>query len=175
MAAELRLTDNKTNRSAAVFLRPTACSDYHWKIDVPSLTTINKQTEKVSYIVSRARDLYSALDKAADERTNTTMSNGTQYHTWKPEPLVRGTFSILSSSLLTMILCVWTAVHLNIPAHETDEVKAQTWRIAPQTWRKLGWMLIAIFAPEYVSLITLPHLWPTLIHPRLCSLPTLSM
>ena len=84
---------------------------------------------------------------------NTTMPNGTQYHTWKPEPLVRGTFSILSSSLLTMILCVWTAVHLNIP--EPGGANAQM-------WRKTGWMTVALFAPEWVSLITLPHGWPTL-------------
>jgi len=84
---------------------------------------------------------------------NTNMPNGTQYHAWKPEPLVRGTFSILSSSLLTMILCVWTAVHLNIP--EPGGARAQM-------WRRTGWMVVALFAPEWVSLITLPHGWPML-------------
>jgi hypothetical protein len=84
---------------------------------------------------------------------NTTMPNDPQYHSWKPEPLVRGTFSILSSSLLTMILCVWTAVHLNIP--EYGGAKAQM-------WRKTGWMITALLAPEWVSLITLPHDWSTL-------------
>ena len=163
LPAEKRLTDSKPNRFTSIFPCLTTLTGQHKTEDVPSLSTIAKQTEKVSSIVPRARDPYSALDKAADETTNTTMPNGTQYHTWKPEPLVRGTFSILSSSLLTMILCVWTSVHLNIPEHETDKVKAQTWRIAPQTWRKLLWMVTAIFAPEWVSLITLPHGWPTLI------------
>jgi hypothetical protein len=81
------------------------------------------------------------------------MPNDPQYHSWKPEPLVRGTFSILSSSLLTMILCVWTAVHLNIP--EYGGAKAQM-------WRKTGWMITALLAPEWVSLITLPHDWSAL-------------
>jgi len=44
-----------------------------------------------------------------------------------------------------MILCVWTAVHLNIPDHN----KANA-----QMWRKLGWMITALFAPEYVTCIT---------------------
>jgi len=45
-----------------------------------------------------------------------------------------------------MALCAWTAVHLNIPEHG----KAKT-----QTWRKLGWMIISILAPEWVRHITL--------------------
>jgi hypothetical protein len=77
-----------------------------------------------------------------DEIANATMSDESQYHSWKPELLVRGTFSILSSSLLTMILCIWTAVHLNIPEH--DKANAQI-------WRKLRWMTIALFAPEWVN------------------------
>jgi hypothetical protein len=72
---------------------------------------------------------------------NLTEPEGPQYHSWKPEPLVRGTFSILSSSLLTMILCVWTAVHLNIPEHG---------KAKEQIWRRLGWMAIALLAPEMV-------------------------
>ncbi|KAF1355436.1 hypothetical protein BDV97DRAFT_345548 [Delphinella strobiligena] len=34
---------------------------------------------------------------------------------WHPEPDYRGTFGILSLCLTTMFLCIWTAVHLNIP------------------------------------------------------------
>lgn len=33
---------------------------------------------------------------------------------WRPEPKYRGTYSILSSCLITMALCVWSAVHLNL-------------------------------------------------------------
>ena len=33
---------------------------------------------------------------------------------WRPEPKYRGTYSILSSYLITMALCVWSAVHLNL-------------------------------------------------------------
>ncbi|KAF2824835.1 hypothetical protein CC86DRAFT_47574 [Ophiobolus disseminans] len=74
---------------------------------------------------------------------NASHANGTQFHTWRPEPQVRGTFSILSSCLLTMVLCVWTAVHLNIPEYG---------KLTAQVWRKLGWVMISLLAPELVLL-----------------------
>ncbi|CAI4214332.1 unnamed protein product [Parascedosporium putredinis] len=62
---------------------------------------------------------------------------------WMPEPRERGTYSILSTCLITLGLCVWTAIHLNIPAH--DE---KWWH---QTWRKFGWMMLGFVAPEMVA------------------------
>jgi hypothetical protein len=41
--------------------------------------------------------------------------------TWQPGPEGRGTLSILWSCVLTMILCVWTALHLNVPVPESLE------------------------------------------------------
>lgn len=64
---------------------------------------------------------------------------------WHPEPTFRGTFSILSSCLITMLLCIWTSVHLNIPAHGEKGI------FRPQTWRKVKWLFIGLFAPEMVS------------------------
>lgn len=46
---------------------------------------------------------------------STTNSSAMQYHPWKAERATRRTFSIHSSSLITMLSCVWTAVHLNTP------------------------------------------------------------
>lgn len=60
---------------------------------------------------------------------------------WHPEPLTRGTFSILSSCLITMSLCIWTSLHLNIPTHK---------KTRSQFYRKLGWMLLGLLAPELV-------------------------
>jgi hypothetical protein len=62
---------------------------------------------------------------------------------WHPEPLVRGTMSILVASLVTLSLCVWTSLHLNIPPHG-----ATMWTRLKQ---KLRWLFIGIFFPEYVS------------------------
>jgi hypothetical protein len=63
--------------------------------------------------------------------------------TWYPEPRGRGTFSILSTCLTTMILCVWTAVHLNIPEPNGGTKQSLL--------RKPGWLLMALLAPEIVA------------------------
>lgn len=37
--------------------------------------------------------------------------------TWRPPPDSRGSFTILSACLITLTLCIWTSLHLNIPEH----------------------------------------------------------
>ena len=61
---------------------------------------------------------------------------------WVPEPQTRGTWGILYSCLFTLSLCVWSAIHLNIPP------RGESWFW--QWTRKTKWVLIAIFAPEVV-------------------------
>jgi len=63
--------------------------------------------------------------------------------TWHREPRGRGTFNVLSTCLTTMILCVWTAVHLNIPDHNGGTRQ--------RFLHKLGWLLLALLAPEIVA------------------------
>ena len=67
---------------------------------------------------------------------------------WQPEPLGRGTYGLLSSCLITMVLCVWTAVHLNIPEHRGHNFK---YLPSFQAGRKILWLLVGLFAPEVVS------------------------
>lgn len=38
---------------------------------------------------------------------------------WHPEPTTHSSFTILSSCLITLLLCIWKAVHLNLPEHES--------------------------------------------------------
>lgn len=47
---------------------------------------------------------------------------------WQPEPGKRGTYGLLSSCILTMILCLWTAVHPNIPELEVDNLRYAIFR-----------------------------------------------
>ncbi|KAK5683659.1 hypothetical protein LTS10_005193 [Elasticomyces elasticus] len=68
------------------------------------------------------------------------VTNGTS--PWEAEPTFRGTYGILSTCLLTMILCIWTAVHLNM------EDGRNAWI---QTARKFGWLIIGLFAPGLVA------------------------
>lgn len=61
---------------------------------------------------------------------------------WQPEPQTRGTYSIVSTCVITLSLCVWTALHLNIPEHSKAD---------HQKWRKAKWLLVGLLAPELVS------------------------
>jgi hypothetical protein len=69
-----------------------------------------------------------------------TPQNGTAI--WVSEPNGRGTYSILSTCVITLGLCVWSALHLNIPAAGQEH---------KQKWRKLLWLFVGIFAPEIVA------------------------
>ena len=68
--------------------------------------------------------------------------NGTVIVHWQPSPSTRGTSDILSECIVTMLLCVWTAVHLNVPR------PGSVW--GPRL-RKLGWLILALLSPEMVA------------------------
>ncbi|KAK0515583.1 hypothetical protein JMJ35_001617 [Cladonia borealis] len=59
---------------------------------------------------------------------------------WVPDPENRGTWSLLYSCVFTLVLCVWTAIHLNVPSYHESQIS--------QWSRKLKWVLLAIIAPE---------------------------
>ena len=56
----------------------------------------------------------------------------------------------LRSCLFTIGLCVWTAIHMNVPAH--DESAVSIWL------RKVKWVFIALLAPEFVAYVALQQL-----------------
>ena len=68
--------------------------------------------------------------------------NGTDLVHWQPSPKTRGTWDILTTCIITMLLCVWTAVQLNISP------PGSVWK--PRL-RKVGWLLVALLAPEFVA------------------------
>ena len=63
---------------------------------------------------------------------------------WVPEPNGRGTWSLLSTCIITILLCVWSAVHLNVPQREKQISKY---------WRRCKWLLLGLFAPEVVAYV----------------------
>lgn len=70
------------------------------------------------------------------------MSNSTStLHGWVDQPNNRGTFDIISSCFLTIFLCTWTCLHLNVPAS-----KEGAWR---PVLRKSRWMVLTILGPEF--------------------------
>ncbi|TRX89054.1 hypothetical protein FHL15_010073 [Xylaria flabelliformis] len=58
------------------------------------------------------------------------------------DPDGRGTLSLLFSCLLTLGLCVWSAVHLNLPEYNESEVH--------YLYRYLKWSMLGVFGPELV-------------------------
>ena len=54
----------------------------------------------------------------------------------------RGTFGLLFSCISTLVICVYTAVHLNIPKNGTT--KLQLYKVKTQ------WVVLGIVVPEVV-------------------------
>jgi hypothetical protein len=61
---------------------------------------------------------------------------------WVADPQTRGTLSLLLSCVITLLLCIWTSLHLNIPEPEESA--------GSQLAGKLKWMAMALLAPELV-------------------------
>ena len=72
---------------------------------------------------------------------------------WVNNPNVRGTMSILQSCILTLVACIYTALHLDVP-------RKTTWYHL--LWQKTKWVLITLFAPElavFVAASQLRYAW----------------
>jgi hypothetical protein len=73
---------------------------------------------------------------------NVTALNTEVAPPWVDDPSGRGTWNLLYSCGFTLVLCVWTSIHLNVPPpHESAWL---AWR------RKMKWVVVALIAPEAV-------------------------
>lgn len=61
---------------------------------------------------------------------------------WMPEPNSRGTWGLVQTCLLTLGLCVYTAIHLNVFHRE-----CRWWTRA---LIRLKWLVVALLAPEFI-------------------------
>ena len=68
-------------------------------------------------------------------------NNKTIIHGWVLEPDGRGTWSILWSCLVTIFICTWSVLHLDVPKRHGR------WYLF---FRKVGWMLLAALMPELI-------------------------
>lgn len=59
---------------------------------------------------------------------------------WQPALNSRGTADIIITCLITISLCIWSALHLNVPGEKGSQFLA-----------KLRWMALALVAPEIVA------------------------
>ena len=64
---------------------------------------------------------------------------------WQSDPDGRGTFTLVSSCVFTLTICVYSAMHLNVPPRR--ESVLNFWL------RNIRWALLGIFGPELVVFI----------------------
>lgn len=80
----------------------------------------------------------------AELQQKTNASHGDPRVGWLSTPSQRGTIDIIWGCTLVLFLCIWTVLHLNIPA-KTDGY----WT---RSARKIRWSVFAIIYPELISL-----------------------
>ncbi len=86
--------------------------------------------------MSTANDVEAAL---LEYQYNITALKKIHGPTWVDTPQIRGTATILWSCLLTLLACVYTVLHLNVPAKRGGLKFLRN---------KILWMLAALVAPE---------------------------
>lgn len=81
-----------------------------------------------------------------------TKDTTTQYISFQQQPNLPGTYDILTSCIVTMTLCVCTALHLNLPVNERVLDKMPKWKrvFYHDRVRNLRWIAMGLFAPELV-------------------------
>jgi hypothetical protein len=69
-------------------------------------------------------------------------ASSVQTTAWYTAPNFRSTWDLLISCILTLTICVWSALHLNVP------VEGST--LTQRNLTRVKWILLGIFAPELV-------------------------
>ena len=77
----------------------------------------------------------------ASPAINSTTPGNPQY-LWRGEPEQRGTSGILVICISTLIICVWSTVHFNIPTIRRAPIR--------RFFTQVLWMVIALIAPEFL-------------------------
>jgi hypothetical protein len=90
---------------------------------------------------------HSSLRVCFDTMNRTIPDESGRVHGWISEPSGRGTASLLHNCLITIFLCVWSAMHVTIPARHTSWMENFFYKV------KLA--ALAIIAPEYVFFIAI--------------------
>ena len=71
--------------------------------------------------------------------TNTTTPSNPPYR-WVGESNQRSTFAIFSICFSTLIICIWSTLHFNIPAKRYTATR--------RFFIQVSWMIFALLAPE---------------------------
>ncbi|KAK1750352.1 hypothetical protein QBC47DRAFT_120624 [Echria macrotheca] len=74
--------------------------------------------------------------------TAAPVSSTDQVLAYLPDPTGRGTFGLIYTCLLTLVLCLWTAMHPDVGYYKDRRFYGAAY--------KAGWMVSAILLPEFV-------------------------
>ncbi|KAL2209315.1 hypothetical protein CC79DRAFT_674151 [Sarocladium strictum] len=74
---------------------------------------------------------------------------------WQPPPFRRGTNQILVECFATLLLCVWTAVHLNLQPQWKHDEKGFRKLTSKIPWKKCGYLVLGMIAPELVTVVAI--------------------
>lgn len=88
-----------------------------------------------------AEDIQQVIRRLGD---NSTALRNTMAASWVDSPTIRGSMDILWTCIVTLVACVYTALHLNIPAKKGPYAGFID---------KLRWVFVAIVAPETVLVL----------------------
>jgi hypothetical protein len=96
-----------------------------------------------SFILSRLSVSYAvSAEEWKPPMGNITAWREEMVPSWVSDPRTHGTFQILYSCTFTLALCVYTAIHLNVPPRHEGNLAYYG--------RKTKWVLIALITPEVV-------------------------
>ena len=70
---------------------------------------------------------------------NSTALSNPSYN-WEAEPKRRGTVGIISLCFSTMIICVWSTLHFDVPIRR--------YTVTRRFFLQMSWMIITLLAPE---------------------------
>lgn len=90
-------------------------------------------------VASYGNDVWDTL---VDNRNNLTALKKIEAPHWVSAAEFRGTMAILQSCILTIVACVYTALHMNVLNSSSS-----TWS---QLLQKVKWVIITLLAPELV-------------------------
>jgi hypothetical protein len=86
--------------------------------------------------------LFIQASTAAPVDTSTNSTQSAAFVGYVSEPNVRGTTSLVLYCLLTLVLCVWSALHLNVPQEDASRLQ--------HLFCNIRWIITGVYAPELV-------------------------
>ena len=69
---------------------------------------------------------------------------------WLPHSTTRSTYNIISTCLSTLIICVWSAVHVDIPTRKQGLIRRNA--------ERLQWMVIGTLMPDWLLYLAIAQL-----------------